>query len=250
MDFSTGSINFLGDVNIRGNVLSGFTVRAMGSIRVEGVVESGAAVDAGGDLVVAKGIMGGGTTAVQAKGSIFAKYVENATVSAGELLQTDCIMGSTVYCGGEVVVQSGRGSILGGEVWAARRVAANSVGSQWENRTRIILGGDPCADFEREAVRREAGALEQELERLKQQPESPVRASLQSKARLKLKTAQMKLRKMEERAAPAPKEDGGRLECSAAYPGTEIRAGSAVLRLHALQRRCVITPVCGEIVVM
>ena len=250
VDFSTGSINFLGDVNIRGNVLSGFTVRAMGSIRVEGVVESGAAVDAGGDLVVAKGIMGGGTTAVQAKGSIFAKYVENATVSAGELLQTDCIMGSTVYCGGEVVVQSGRGSILGGEVWAARRVAANSVGSQWENRTRIILGGDPCADFEREAVRREAGALEQELERLKQQPESPVRASLQSKARLKLKTAQMKLRKMEERAAPAPKEDGGRLECSAAYPGTEIRAGSAVLRLHALQRRCVITPVCGEIVVM
>ena len=58
VDFSTGSINFLGDINIKGDVLSGFTVRAMGNIHVDGVIEAGSAVEAGGDLVVVKGILG------------------------------------------------------------------------------------------------------------------------------------------------------------------------------------------------
>jgi len=40
VDFSTGSLNFTGDINIQGNVLSGFAVRAMGNIRVAGVVEA------------------------------------------------------------------------------------------------------------------------------------------------------------------------------------------------------------------
>lgn len=35
VDFSVGNINFLGDVHIHGDVLSGFTVRAMGNIVVD-----------------------------------------------------------------------------------------------------------------------------------------------------------------------------------------------------------------------
>ena len=42
VDFSTGDLDFLGDINIGGNVLSGFTVRAMGNIHIAGVVEAGA----------------------------------------------------------------------------------------------------------------------------------------------------------------------------------------------------------------
>lgn len=255
VDFSTGSINFMGDVNIRGNVRSGFTVRASGNIRVGGVVEAGSAVEAGGDLVVAKGILGDGTTTIQAQRSVFSKYVENATLSVGEVLQTDCILGSSIYCGEEVVVQSGRGSIMGGRIWAAKRVRANAIGSQSECRTSVHLGGNPCGSFKQEMVQREVNSLEMELERLSCQPDSPVRSSLMSKTKIKLMTAEMKLRQLE---SPSHSEDGGeeeqeapgRLECSIAYPGTKVRMGSEVLRLRNTERRCVITMVDGEIVVM
>ena len=40
VDFSTGDINFLGDVCIHGDICSGFTVRAIGNITVGGVVEA------------------------------------------------------------------------------------------------------------------------------------------------------------------------------------------------------------------
>lgn len=256
VDFSTGSLNFMGDINIRGSVLSGFSVRAMGNIRVAGVVEAGSTVEAGGDLVVVKGILGDGTTTVQVSRNLFSKYVENAVISVREDLQTDCIIGSSIYCGGEVVVQSGRGSIMGGRVWAARGVRANAVGSQSECKTSIVLGGRPCDSFGREVAHREVNDLEMELERLSCQPESPVRSSLLSKTKLKLMTAEMKLRQLEERAILEDsgrrdrEEACGRLECAVAHPGTKIRIGGEVLRLQHTERRCVITMVQGEIVVM
>ena len=69
VDFSTGNIKFLGDVNIKGDVLTGFTVRAMGNIWVGGVVEAGSTVEAGGDLTVVKGILGDGSTTVATGGT-------------------------------------------------------------------------------------------------------------------------------------------------------------------------------------
>ena len=73
VDFSTGNISFLGDVNIKGDVLSGFSVQAAGNIWVGGVIEAGSTVEAGGDLTVVKGILGDGTTTVQAHRCIFSK---------------------------------------------------------------------------------------------------------------------------------------------------------------------------------
>lgn len=255
VDFSTGSINFMGDINIRGNVRSGFAVRAMGNIYVGGVVEAGSTVEAGGDLVVVKGILGDGTTTIQVQRNVFSKYVENATISVRENLQTDCIIGSSIYCGREVLVRSGRGSIMGGRVWAAKRIHANSVGSQSECKTSIHLGGSPCDSFAREVAQREVNALEMELERLSCQPESPIRSSLLSKAKIKLMTAEMKLRQMEARGGGQAEKDSGeseagRLECAVAYPGTKIRMDGEVLHLHHAARRCVITMVRGEIVIM
>ena len=113
VDFSTGNINFLGDVNIRGDVLSGFTVRAMGNIQVAGVIEAGSVVEAGGDLIVVKGILGDGTAIIRSHRSLFSKYIENSTIYVRENLQTDCIINSHIYSDGEVLVRSGRGTIMG-----------------------------------------------------------------------------------------------------------------------------------------
>ena len=255
VDFSTGNIKFLGDVNIKGDVLTGFTVRAMGSIWIGGVIEAGSTVEAGGDLTVVKGILGDGTTTVRAQRCVFSKYIENATIYVRENLQTDAIINGGIYCDGEVLVRSGRGVIMGGRVWAATKVSAATVGSKSERRTSIVLGGLPCTSFEREQVRRELKELEIEHERLECQPDSPVKASLLSKVRMKLSTTELRLQQLEEdlqevKKTLGSKEEEGRLECGVAYAGTEIRFGEEAIRLHREERQCIAKMVCGEIVVM
>ena len=252
VDFSTGSINFLGDVNIRGDVLSGFTVRAMGTIQVAGVVEAGSTVEAGGDLIVVKGILGDGTTIIRSHRSIFSKYIENSTIYVRENLQTDCIINSYIYSDGEVLVRSGRGTIIGGRIWAAKKISASAVGARSECRTAVALGGLPCTNFERELVQRELKVLEMELEKLECQLDSTSKSSLLDKTRSKLMVAELKLKQLESELADlkieAEEKNKGRLECGVAYPGTEISFGDETFRVRQESRQCVATLLHGEIV--
>ena len=255
VDFSTGNIKFVGDVNINGDVLSGFSVQAMGSVWVGGVIEAGSTVEAGGDLTVVKGILGDGTTTVRSQRCVFSKYIENATIYVRENLQTDAIINGSIYCDGEVVVRSGRGVIMGGRVWAAKKISASIVGSRSERRTSIVLGGLPCTSFEREQVRRELKELEIEHERLECQLDSPVKSSLLGKVRMRLSTTELRLQQLEEdlnriKESMGNKEEEGRLECGVAYAGTEIHIGEEMVRLHREERQCVAKMVCGEIIVM
>lgn len=253
VDFSTGDIKFLGDVNIGGDVLSGFSVRAMGNIHVDGALEAGCSVEAGGDLVVVKGVLGDGETVVRSQRSIFSKYIENATIQARDNLQTDCIINGEIFCDGEVLVKSGRGTVMGGRVWAAKRVSANIIGAPSECRNLVILGGKPCASFEREQLDREIKALNEELERLDSQPESRVKASLIQKAQAKLSVARLKQKHLEEEIQ-APVDpyamDTGRLDCGIAYAGTEIRYEDQAVRLRHDTRQCVATVVNQELLLM
>lgn len=254
VDFSTGNIKFVGDVNIKGDILSGFSVKAMGNIYVGGVVESGSSVESGGDLTVVKGILGDGTTIIRSSRCVFSKYIENAIISVKENLQTDCVVNSKVYCGGEVVVRSGRGSIIGGRTWAAKKISASAVGAQSEVRTSASLGGRPCANFERDLLLRELRELAQELERLEEQPDSAAKASLMGKVRMRSSVAEHKLKLLEENLAAEPAaptdSEGARLECGVAYGGTEINFGNEILRVRHETHQCVAKLVCGEIVLM
>jgi len=254
VDYSTGDINFLGDVNIQGDVLSGFEVRAMGNIHVGGVIEAGSIVEAGGDLVVVKGILGDGSTVVRSQKCIFTKYIENATIYVKENLQTDCIVNGSVYCDGEIVVRSGRGSIIGGSTWAAKAINARVVGSMSECKTMVSMGGLPCTSFERDMTMQEIEELEQELEKLENQLDSPVRESLLSKTRMKLSVAELKRKQLEAEMTntktPPGEKDSARMECGIAYAGTEIRFGEEMVRLRHDSRQCIAKMIHGEIVVM
>ena len=142
-----------------------------------------------------------------------------------------------------------------GRVWAAQKVSASSVGSKSECRTSITLGGLPCTSFERELVRKELKELEMDLEKLECQLDSPVKASLISKAKVKLNTAELRLQQLEEDLEETKEElrgheEDGRLECGVAYAGTEICIGDEIVRLRQENRQCIAKMVCGEIVVM
>lgn len=54
VDYSTGNLDFVGDIIIRGDICAGFSVHTTGTVTVDGAVE-GAIVEAGGDIIITKG---------------------------------------------------------------------------------------------------------------------------------------------------------------------------------------------------
>ena len=255
VDFSTGSINFLGDIHIAGDITSGFSVRAMGNVMVDGLVEA-ATVEAGGDLVVAKGVVGNGQAMLVGQRSIFAKYLENCSIYARENLQADCIINCEVYSDGVVQVRSGRGTIIGGRIRAAQEVSASIIGAKSECLTAIDLGGMPCEDFERERLLQEIRELNDKYERTELQPDSPARSSRLSSLRMKQSVAKMKLEQFDkdmETVASTPvreEESGRRMSCGLVYPGTVLTIGDASLRVDFETRQCVAMLIDGEINLM
>ncbi len=234
VDFSTGNINFVGDVHIHGDVGSGFSVRTIGNVTIDGVVEA-AEIEAGGDLIVAKGILGDSRAMIRAHHDVYAKYMENCTVHCRGSLQTDCIVNCDVYCDGEVNVRSGRGTIIGGQIRAAQGVDAKVVGSKSESVTSIFLGGQPFADFERETLLLNIKKQEAELEKLERQPDSPTRTQRMGKLRLDLSIGRMKLSQFDKELKKIKEkleEQGGcRLKCSIAYPGVALTIGDLTMPL-------------------
>ncbi len=250
VDYSTGNINFLGDVHIRGDVCSGFSVRSVGNITVDGVVEAGT-VEAGGDLIVAKGIVGNKETIVRSHHNIYTKYLDNGIVHVRENLYTDSILHSEVYCDGEIQVISGRGTIVGGTVRAAKGINAKVVGNRSESTTNVMLGGQPCADFERELLLKNIADLEEEMETLERQPESPARTKRMNKVRLDLSVDKMKLGQFNKDMEKAEKKQEvlgkSRLKCGIAYPGTVLTIGEETLHLTQETSSCDGRLVNGEI---
>ena len=241
VDYSTGNINYMGDVHIRGRVCSGFSVRAAGNITVDGVVES-ATVEAGGDLIVAKGIVGNTDSIVRADGSVFAKYLENSIVHARQNLQADCIVNSEVYSDGEIQVRSGRGIIVGGRIRAAKKVSAKVVGSKSESQTRIYLGGEPCVEYERQELAAVIEEAEAELEKLEKRPNSPDKVERMKRLQFDLSVNRIKLEQMDEELAKKQEEienlGGCRLVADIAYPGLVLTICDIKARLKQVTSMC------------
>ncbi len=149
VDFSTGNIEFNGSVDIKGDVGSGFKVKAEGDINVHGIVNQGAELISGGNINIKRGVLGRADTKLIAKGSIFAQYIQNSIVEAeSDVVVQDYIMGNFVKAGGSVITPDkktktkSKGSIMGGETIAKKSVSANSIGSEYTQATKIIVGVD------------------------------------------------------------------------------------------------------------
>ena len=250
VDFSVGNINFLGDVCIHGDICSGFTVRAMGTITVGGVVEA-CTVEAGRDLIVARGVQGDNQAVIRAQRSIFAKYLENSCIYAKMDLETECIINCDVYCGGAVTVRTGHQSIIGGKVHAAHEVSAGVIGSRVGNRTDIVLGGQPCEEFDYELLTREALELEETMERIECQPDSPSKITRLSKLRMQMTINQGKLEEITkervQQALEAPDPGLRRMTCNTVFPESVLNIDGVIHHFKEKLSPCVATIKEGEI---
>ncbi|MDR2795968.1 MAG: FapA family protein [Spirochaetaceae bacterium] len=153
VNLRTGNIVFLGNVIVTGNVEEGFSVKASGNIEVYGLSDK-ATLTAGGDIIVRQGITGKKGESVSAGRSIWAKFIENATLAVGSMVVvSDGILNSTIDAGKCIICQGKRAAIIGGHLRAVEEISAKSLGSPSGNTETICeVGTDPKKKTAREAL--------------------------------------------------------------------------------------------------
>lgn len=244
VDYSTGNIDFVGTVVIRGDLSPGFAVKAGQNVEVHGGVMGGI-IEAGGDVMVRYGIIGGGRGEVTAGGKVQCRFVEGGEIRAGtDVAVVEGILNARVSAVGKVSVSGSRGSIIGGRIRARTEVSARVLGSPAGTPTEIQVGLLPEVRIELEQVRRELRQVEARLNRAVQAatflqemaiPESEgrnsasrqgLRQALRSQHQAQAEREQLHVR-LGELQAVIEQEKGAHIRASdLAYPGVRIVIGT------------------------
>jgi len=153
VDYAVGNIDFVGTVVIRGNVLTGFKIKAVGDIRVIGGVE-GADLESDGSIEITGGIMASGKGQVKAKNNIKCSFIQDANLSAGHnIIVSQSIMHSFVRAGHSVECNSSKGLIVGGTIQAGEGVSARTIGNSMSTNTIVEVGVNPTLREEQVELR-------------------------------------------------------------------------------------------------
>ena len=167
VDNSTGNINFVGNVSIRGNVLSGFVVEAGGNVEVWGVVE-GAVIKAGGDIILRRGMQGMGKGLLDSGGDIIARYIENSNIIARKNIKSEAIMHSNVKCGNKLELSGKKGLLVGGTCKVGKEIVAKVIGSYMATATDVEVGVDPTIRERYKSIKDEIVTMEADLRKAEQ----------------------------------------------------------------------------------
>lgn len=163
VDLSTGNIEFVGNVVVRGSVQSGFTVKADGNVEIYGSVSGG--IVEGRNVVVRMGIQGMHRGYIKAKEHVTTKFIENATVSAdGDVMVNDVVLHSNVSAGRKVIVEGRRGFVAGGHIIAGEEIRAKVVGTHLAVSTELEVGVNPGLRAEYQELRKELKQSEAKLD--------------------------------------------------------------------------------------
>lgn len=140
VDYAIGNIDFVGTVVIRGNVLTGFKIKAEGDIRVTGTVE-GAEMEAGGSILISAGILAQNKGWIRAGKTIRSAFIQDGNVEAGEdVLISQSIMHSNIRAGRSIRCEGAKGLIVGGKLQAGEQVVARTIGNSMSTATVIEVG--------------------------------------------------------------------------------------------------------------
>jgi uncharacterized protein (DUF342 family) len=144
VSLKTGNVMFLGNVIVTGNVEDGFSVKASGNVEVRGNVGK-CEVIAEGDVVIHQGINAKSGGLVQAGKNVWAKFVENAFVEAGEnIVVSDGMVNTTAVATKKIICQGKRASIVGGRYRACEEINVKNLGSPVGGAETVLeVGYDP-----------------------------------------------------------------------------------------------------------
>jgi uncharacterized protein len=165
VNFDTGNISFAGNLVIRGNVQSGFKVETDGDITIYGNVDT-AEIRAGGNLFIQGGVSGMDKAEINCSGDLSAKYIEHATVNCeGSVTVKEAIMHCQINADSKVLVEGGKGLIVGGLVRAGEEISAKLIGSKLGTITELEVGVQPKTKLELQELESEIKQNKDNLEK-------------------------------------------------------------------------------------
>ncbi|MFP4697275.1 MAG: DUF342 domain-containing protein [Eubacteriales bacterium] len=167
VDSSTGDIEFDGSVIVKGNVRTGFSIKAKGDIEVEGVVE-GAKLICDGQVLLKRGIQGMGKGLIEAKGNLITKFIENSTVKVGGFIQSEAILHSIVAAKEEITVDGKKGMLTGGDVRSGKEIKVKILGSHMGTVTSVEVGIDPTISDKYNQISQEIKEIREESKKMEQ----------------------------------------------------------------------------------
>jgi uncharacterized protein (DUF342 family) len=144
IDFSTGNIDFNGYLSIKGTVDDNFSVTADKDIEILGDYGVGAAdkiCSREGNIYIKGGIAGKGKATVTCKKNLYVKYLSDINIICeGSVFVGFYCMNSNIRAR-QVIVESSKGRISGGQIDADICVSAADIGSRSETRTIVKVRG-------------------------------------------------------------------------------------------------------------
>jgi uncharacterized protein (DUF342 family) len=137
VDFKVGNIDFRGSVDISGDVLDGFTIKARKGIKVLGNIGV-CTIESEGDIVFC-GMNGQGKGTIKCGGNITANYIDSTKVEcAGDVLVEFEIRSSCVKS--LATIRVNKGVIAGGECVALGGVESSIIGAESSLHTVVTAG--------------------------------------------------------------------------------------------------------------
>jgi uncharacterized protein (DUF342 family) len=144
IDFKTGNIDFDGFLTVKGTVEDSFSVAASKDIEILGDYGIGGVKDInsnGGSIFIKGGIAGNNKAVIRSKKNIYTKFVADATIICDGSLHIGFYCLNSNIKAKEVILDSPKGQIIGGNIEAEIRVIASTIGSASEKRTVITVTG-------------------------------------------------------------------------------------------------------------
>jgi len=167
VNLKTGNVMFLGTVLVLGNVEDGFVVKASGNVEVHGNVGKCELV-AEGDIIVHQGITGKSGGLIQAGKNVWAKFIENAKVEAGDsVIVSDGIVNSDVTANKKIICQGKRAALVGGHYRACEEINSKTLGSPVGGTETICeVGYDPKSKERMDHLNQQVTQFKRQIEEI------------------------------------------------------------------------------------
>ncbi len=165
VDFKVGNINFDGFLTIKGTVEDNFSVEATKDIEILGEFGIGSVkevISRQGSISIKGGIAGKNKSVIKSKKDIYTKFVSDATIICEGSVHIGFYCINSSITAKEVILDSPKGQIIGGNIQAEIRVVSSIIGSQSEKKTLISVKG-----FSRNAIKARLEELIGEIESFK-----------------------------------------------------------------------------------
>lgn len=260
VDVSSGNIDFIGDIIIKGNVLEGFAVTSKKNITINGNVTNGT-ITADGNITVKLGCIN--SNLHSELGSIKLDFCENSKLYAGQNVEASSFVGGDVFAGKNIIA-SGKGIMMGGKYTALENITASVIGSESYAKTLVTLGNNAVLTEEMEGHKHTIQNYEDKLDQLgkivtaltemaKVSKLSPEREQMKVEAMRSRFQIQGEIKRLNGRIkeieTTLERKQNLSVSCKRAfYPGVTLRINSCIFQVNTMTPHSRATIGDGEIV--